>query len=679
MTDFSTFAQAVRAKFKQMTKQDLFIIDTDKDTLFGLYLASFPDGTNPIYLTRTEHDCNCCKQFIRNIGNVVVIDKNTHELDSVWNVKGLPHPYDIVAAEMHQYVVGQNIKSSWFTSERSYGKSSTNQLMPDGKTVKTWKHFSGDVPSKALSAAPDQLRGEKDMTAQVFRRGLEELTDEAMQTVLDLIRENSLYRGQEHLNNVKTFSLMASYYKSLSNDKAKNLFIWENINNPAARVRNTAIGTLLQDLSAGVDMETSVKSYETKVAPENYKRTTALITPAMVKAASKTIADLGLEPQLQRRLANISDVSVNNVLWVNRNSKAHMQSGLEQMLLGQTKAPATKKKATAVNEISITDFIQTVVPQAKEMELQFTGNHLGNLMTLTTRSSERSVDDVPLFKWGNDFAWSYHGNIADSSIKEKVKAAGGNVSAALRFSLAWSNCDDLDLYVTTPSGTTLYYGNRGRKFDGGQLDVDANCCGGRRIQGKEMAPVENIYFDHILDGTYKVEVRNNKRMESIDVGYTVEVEVGGQVSQYSVQSNLSKQILTVTFKNGVVTNMKVMPEVVGSALQAEAWGIKSEQFVPVTTIMRSPNFWDGNSIGNEHFFFILEGCKTDEPVRGIFNEFLRNDLTQHRKVFEVLGDKTKCQPTDEQLSGVGFSTTKPQSVVVRVTTDQGKKEYTVLV
>lgn len=679
MSEFSTFAQAVRAKFEQMTKQDLFIIDTDKDTLFGLYLASFPDGTNPIYLTRTEHDCNCCKQFIRNIGNVVVIDKNTHELDSVWNVKGLPHPYDIVAAEMHQFVVGQHIKSSWFTSERSYGKPSTNQLMPDGKTVKTWKHFSGDVPSKALSAAPDQLRGEKDMTAQVFRRGLEELTDEAMQTVLDLIRENSLYRGQEHLNNIKAFSLMASYYKSLPNDKAKNLFIWENINNHAARLRNTAIGTLLQDLSAGIDLETAVKSYETKVAPENYKRTTALITPAMVKAATKTIADLGLEPQLQRRLANISDVSVNNVLWVNRNSKAHMQSGLEQMLLGQTKAPATKKKATAVNEISITDFIQTVAPQAKEMELQFTGNHLGNLMTLTTRSSERSVDDVPLFKWGNDFAWSYHGNIADSSIKEKVKAAGGNVSAALRFSLAWTNCDDLDLYVTTPTGTTLYYGNRGRKIDGGQLDVDANCFGGRRTPGKEMAPVENIYFDSIMDGTYKVEVRNYKRMESIDVGYTVEVEVGGQVSQYSVQSNLSKQILTLTFKDGVVTNMKVMPEVVGSALQAEAWGIKTEQFVPVTTIMRSPNFWDGNSVGNEHFFFILEGCKTDESVRGIFNEFLRNDLTQHRKVFEVLGDKTKCQPTDEQLSGVGFSTTKPQSVVVRVTTDQGKKEYTVLV
>ena len=677
MSDFSAFAQAVRTKFEKMSKQGLFFIDTDKDSLFDLYLASFPEGTNPIYLTRTEHDCNCCKQFIRNIGNVVVIDKKTNVLDSVWNIKGLPYPYDVVAAAMHKHVVAHNIKSVWYTSERSYGKPSTNQLL-DNNTVKVWKHFSGDVPAQSLSAIPDQLRGNSDATAQVFKRGLEELSVEAMQLVLDLIDDNALYRGAEFRQSVKEFRIMTAYYQKLSAEE-KNIFVWENLNKPASRIRNTAIGTLLVDLSSGMDMEAAVKSFEQKVAPDNYKRTKALITPAMVKAATKTIADLGIEPQLSRRLANISDVSVNNVLWVDRSSKAHMQSGLEQMLMGQTKAPATKKKATAANEISIADFIKTVVPTATEMELQFTGNHVGNLMTLTTRSSERSVDDVPLFKWGNDFAWSYRGNIADSSIKEKVKAAGGNVSAALRFSLAWSNCDDLDLYVTTPSGTTLYYGNRDRKFDGGQLDVDANCCGGIRSHGQDMRPVENIYFDTIMDGKYIVKVAKYRQIETIDRGYTVEMEVGGQIHHYSVPDNHSSKIFEVIFKNGVVQDMKIASGVSGTAIQAEAWNLKTETFVPVKTIMRSPNFWDGESIGNEHFFFLLEGCKTDEPVRGIFNEFLRSDLTEHRKVFEVLADKTKCQPTDEQVSGVGFSTTKPQSVVVRVTTDQGKKEYTVVV
>ena len=59
----------------------------------------------------------------------------------------------------------------------------------------------------------------------------------------------------------------------------------------AGRIRNTAIGTLLTDLSDGTPLEIAVKAFEAKVAPTNYKRTTALITPGMVKEAMKTIAE----------------------------------------------------------------------------------------------------------------------------------------------------------------------------------------------------------------------------------------------------------------------------------------------------------------------------------------------------------------------------------------------------
>jgi hypothetical protein len=41
-----------------------------------------------------------------------------------------------------------------------------------------------------------------------------------------------------------------------------------------------------------------------------------------------------------------------------------------------------------------------------------------------------------------------------------------------------------------------------------------------------------------------------------------------------------------------------------------------------------------------------------------------SSLEQHRRVFEVLGNKTKCQPSNNQLSGVGFSSTRSDSVNV---------------
>ena len=54
----------------------LFLTNVSKDEMWETYLKSFPKGANPIFRERTEHDCNCCKNFIRAVGNVVEIVGN---------------------------------------------------------------------------------------------------------------------------------------------------------------------------------------------------------------------------------------------------------------------------------------------------------------------------------------------------------------------------------------------------------------------------------------------------------------------------------------------------------------------------------------------------------------------------------------------------------------------------
>jgi len=86
----------------------------------------------------------------------------------------------------------------------------------------------------------------------------------------------------------------------------------------------------------------------------------------------------------------------------------------------------------------------------------------------------------------------------------------------------------------------------------------------------------------------------------------------------------------------------------------------------------SPNYWGDNAVGHKHYILVLKGAKNDEPTRGIYNEFLKPELEAHRKVLEVIGEKTKCPPADEQLSGLGFSSTKATSFLAKV--QQGKKQ-----
>jgi hypothetical protein len=126
-------------------------------------------------------------------------------------------------------------------------------------------------------------------------------------------------------------------------------------------------------------------------------------------------------------------------------------------------------------------------------------------------------------------------------------------------------------------------------------------------------------------------------------------------------------------KGGVVESVEVGdPGITASNISQEKWGLKTERYVKVKAVTSAPTTGAENAVGNKHTFFVLDGCKADEPLRGIYNEFLHPRLEPHRKVFEIIGEKTKCQPTEGQLSGLGFSSTKRDNFIVRV--NQGKKQ-----
>jgi hypothetical protein len=646
---FHLFARAVHERFNAMATDELFTVDAGD--LYETYLAAYPAGSNPIFRERTEHDCSACKNFVRNIGHVVSLAGG--HVHTVWSIAAdLPHPYNIVAARMDEVVRQLPVNSVYRTKERRYG-AERNVEVKDGQ-VREWRHFFCDVPTRNKCDNPDQVRGEINTAVHVFQRGLSELSIGALETVLELIDAGSLYRGAEKRHLVVEFLNVKRAYLTADD---KTLFAWANAGSPATRFRSDVIGTLVSDLSEGVDMEKAVRLFESKVAPTNYKRTSTLITPRMIEQAVTQLRALGLESAVERRMARLSDVSVNNVLFVDNAVRPAMRDGnLTDMLMSAVK-PATPdlKHATP---ITIDDFMASVVPTASSIDLLVQNRHVGNFVTLT---APVHADDAAakLFRWDNGFAWSYDGDVADS-IKQRVKRAGGNVDAPLRVSLAWHNADDLDLHAQCPDGHVYYSSKKGI------LDVDMNGID----RHDAVAPVENLSWRQYRDGNYRIHVHQFHLRNRENYGFEIEFHFNGETHNLSwskpVTQGMEIPLVSFTIDRGQMRNLAFGPGLVGGNASQSVWSVSTETLVPVNTLMHSPNHWDGHGVGQKHWFFMLKGCKNPAATRGIYNEFLNPALEPHRKVFEILGSKTKCQPTDDQLSGVGFTAARGDTVTAVV-------------
>jgi hypothetical protein len=583
------------------------------------------------------------------------------ELVSLWDC-AVDEPYASVAAALSELVKSAPIKNVLLHDQGSAGVDKNYQDV-DGEVL-TWEHFHVVLPQACVSRDRGTVYGEARSTKDVFLRALEEITDDAVETVIELIGQGSLYRGEEHLHSVQTFAKLKRAYDKLDGERQKELFTWRQGLSPAvSRIRNSAIGTLLVDLSDGKSLNDAVRMFESKVAPANYKRPKALVTKAMVLRARKTVEELGYTSALDRRFAIAGDVRINDVLFANRDARRAMNADVFDEILSETSD--NRKKLGKVEKVPIEKFIEDILPKATSIELLFENRHSGNLVNLVAPSDpEASL----LFKWDNNFSWAYAGDLADS-IKERVKRAGGSVTGDFRASLAWFNSDDLDLHLVEPDRTEICYSHKHSYRTQGELDVDMNV--GTSGPNASRNAVENITYPRrsgMLEGEYHLFVHNYTYRERVDVGFEVELEFNGETNTFAYDRGVKPHErvtvakFTFSHKNGIKITKSLPRQNVSKIL----WNRTTEMFHPVTMIMLSPNQWSGRPVGNKHYFFMLQDCKREGSSRGFFNEYLSDDLREHRKVFEILGSKMRTEEDGEQLSGLGFSSTRRNNVFAKV-------------
>ena len=663
--DFKEFKELWQANFKEISMgvDMLFEVEVDKDELWNIYLDSFPEGTNELLRERREFDCSACKHFIRAFGNIVVIKNN--EVISIWDFPIDDPKYQPVLIELSEFIHSKPVTNVFLAETNKIGTDKNLEKTDDG-FVNTWEHFFLYLPDKFVNKSgltTATVKGNYKATRDVFNRSLKEISTDSIQTVLELIYQNSLYKGQEWESPLAKFHEYKEGYILSGNPE---LYAWEKsieAGPVVGKIRNHSIGTLLVNISDGMDLNLAVKKYEEIVAPLNYKRPKPVYTQRMLNKAKETVTELGFMDSLGRRFATLDDITVNNILFSNRDSAKRIQGVFEEM---GAEVAIDPKHFSKVEEVPIKEFIENILPTAQELELFLENKHTPNMVSLIAPKNKTAPT---MFKWDNRYSWAYAGNITDSSMKERVKSLGGNVTGELRFSIQWNDIgpdnNDLDAHCIEPNGFEIYFQHMKDFRTSGELDVDIT-----NPQPSQVA-VENITWSDkskMAEGVYKLFVKNYTYRGGKS-GFRAEIEFNGQIYSFEYNAALKQgekvQVAEVTYSRANGFSIKEM--IPSTVATRDVWNVKTNQFIPVSVVMYSPNYWDEQvGIGNRHFMFMLKSCVNPEKPNGFYNEFLKHDLLEHKKVFEALGSKMAVEDVEDQLSGVGFSVTQRNDVLVKV-------------
>ncbi len=671
--EFKSIQEAVSNKLKIMSVENLFTTEASKDKMWEVYLNSFPAGSNPMFRTRTEHDCQCCKRFIRAAGNIVSFKGG--KVVSIWDIKikGEENkPYQIVANAMSKYVKSKAIKNV-FLADKQFKLAGSKPTLDSCSEI-VWDHFYFKFDDKyllsetALGSKLSITRSKK----EVLKRSLDEITMDAIDTVIELIEQNSIERGEEHLRAVTDFKRNKAAYETLTDSgMKKEIFCWLTTSLASERfqpIKNTVVGTLLMDISEGKTLDYAVDAFELKTCSQNFKRNSALVTKAMINRAHARTIELGIEDALHRRHATIEDITINNIIFADRDAKNAMSDKTKLGVFSNlsTKAASVKpKNLDKVEEVQINTFIDTILPKSDSIEIFVENEHEKNLMSVITPTVATAKN---ILKWNNNLSWTYVGNVTDS-IKSRVKKAGGDVTGHLRCSLSWFNTDDLDIHMTEPDRNVICFNDKFNSRTKGRLDVDMN------VSNPVTDAVENITWPdkaRMQEGTYEIRVNNYTERNKSDYGFDLEIECEGKILNFHRDKFLRENsvVNAVSFKFTKKNGIKLVskdPTMTNAKSEKEFWNISSGQFHPVSVIMYSPNHWDKNQVGNKHLFFIMPECHSPGKVRGLYNEFLTDKLHDDRKVFEHLGAELKAPESNSQLSGLGFSSTKRNHLYCKVT------------
>lgn len=406
------------------------LFTTDASGIFDAYLAAFPEEW------RQYHTCHACRHFMERYGGLVTISEQGLISPALWNVDDAPPLYAPSAAAMERIVRRAKVMGIFLSSDKVWGQPVTG----------LWHHFAVTPPKtmlfKSLVQTAGQAMAEKREDFKNMITALQEFPREVIVQAVTLLKMESLYRSEKCLGVAEWLLDLHDKREAVKGGAAKANILWRFV--AAAppgfcHPRSSMIGTLLEDIAAGLPYDDVKRKFAEKMHPLQYQRPQAPPSAGNIEQAEKIVERMGIAASLRRRFARLEEVEA---LWKpvqpaeepkREGVFGHLKAKGKDIAVGGTKAPALT--------VTWEKFRRTVLPDAVEIDIYVPHGSTSFTALLTAVDA----DAPPILQWDteehrNPVSW-YFWNGGSRADQWGISAGWNKVSALTLSPHMWGGAE----------------------------------------------------------------------------------------------------------------------------------------------------------------------------------------------------------------------------------------------
>lgn len=373
------FLEGVQERFRARVEVGP-VFTTDAEGIWETYLATFPEAD------RQYHNCSACRRFLEAYGGLVTIGGDGAATSVLDGADDGSAEADALAAVV-KVVRRAKVNGVFLSKERTWGWPVTGD----------WRHLSLKPPKEMVYAEralpAGQKMAEKREEFGMVSRALAEYPAPAVHQALALLKSEALYRSEKVLGPCQW---LADLHASIEVNRGRRAnIIWKAVALAPAgfcHPRSSMVGTLLDDIVAGVPFEEASAKFAAKMHPLQYQRPQAAPSAGNIAAADKLVEKLGVGPSLVRRFARIDEIEA---VWRPAPDEAPRDAGgVFGHLQPKGAAGTTPAMSAPPQAMTWVKFAASVLPEAKSIEV-FTPSH-GNFTAILTANDP---DAPPILQW----------------------------------------------------------------------------------------------------------------------------------------------------------------------------------------------------------------------------------------------------------------------------------------